>query len=472
MTKLFAENFHTFIPGIFLRILFYNLLDLNYIQNRPELSTPLTSKNYLNECISLSQNFVRTGENDPYQTDSCHELPLFVWMYSKFQSLCSDLGYFNIDPETSIFGCFLVIDLLTGLLLGFIGQSWSEKYNARIDAAAKSGEVAKKFLSPNFSPNFFTAIHAYNPMSILACLSLSTQVIYNFLICVFLYNLDAILSLSADPQLGFRDRLMNLTAAALSFAILSVGQFWFVQILAILLIFVSFAKNLASNVKISLILLILLCLLNTLAYYSANYELNPNAFNNILKFNLLAPDYTPNTGIWWYLIIEMFEHFRSLFLSILGINVFFYAIPLAIFYHNDINDLNLVMYEIISIICIFKSYTSLTDLIIPLILITCFYKNVEYRKTSFIAWIALFICVSLCPIMWSQWVVLGRGNANFFFAVTLGIVASMTLLVTDVLYGHEMLMYRVKNDTPEDTQLTFSELKYAASTTESKTKTE
>lgn len=44
----------------------------------------------------------------------------------------------------------------------------------------------------------------------------------------------------------------------------------------------------------------------------------------------MVPDYTPNLGVFWYFFAEMFEHFRSFFLVVFQMNIFLYAVPLAI----------------------------------------------------------------------------------------------------------------------------------------------
>ena len=47
--------------------------------------------------------------------------------------------------------------------------------------------------------------------------------------------------------------------------------------------------------------------------------------------------------------------------------------------------------------------------------------------------------------MWSQWINLGRGNANFFFGTSLGIVIAMSLLVSDIFLAHLKLDYASVN---------------------------
>ncbi|MEE6526045.1 hypothetical protein FKM82_026436 [Ascaphus truei] len=51
---------------------------------------------------------------------------------------------------------------------------------------------------------------------------------------------------------------------------------------------------------------------------------------SVYGFILSVPDLTPNIGLFWYFFAEMFEHFSLFFVCVFQINVFFYAVPLAI----------------------------------------------------------------------------------------------------------------------------------------------
>jgi len=283
----------------------------------------------------------------------------------------------------------------------------------------------------SLSESFFIKIWLFNPISITACLAQSFQVFYNFLtiIFVFFYN---------------KPSKMSTLTSAVSLSIVIASQIYPVQYLVPFIIH----KN---RVNLTLITIIF-----TIIIWSINNYLNENAVQSVHKFILTTPDYTPNTGIFWYLVAEMFEHFRTLFLWILQLNIFIYAIPLSLKIQKI--DTNLVLYLLISIQATFKSYSTLTDLLIPLILLPVFNKNSKFRKASFISYVAFFICVVLSPVMWNQWVVLGRGNSNFFFATSLGIVVCMALIISDVVLGHFRLEFLVKNGKKEDSVLSLGKI--------------
>jgi hypothetical protein len=44
---------------------------------------------------------------------------------------------------------------------------------------------------------------------------------------------------------------------------------------------------------------------------------------------LSVPDLTPNVGIFWYYFVEMFDHFRPLFLVVFQLNALLYALPIT-----------------------------------------------------------------------------------------------------------------------------------------------
>jgi len=413
LSSTFSNNKTSIILGILIRILTSLLFGQKWAQNRPELSTPLTSYRNLYECDVLQKSGV-----DPYTGDQCLELPLNV----RFLAVFEQFGL--------VFLVFIVLDVLSAVFIGKIGEEWAGWYDNRFEKKL-DGDLGSNSQNSSLSENFFIKIWLFNPISITACLAQSSQVFYNFLtiIFVFFYN---------KPS-----KISTLTSAV-SLSIVIASQIYPVQYLVPFIIH----KN---RVKLTLITIIF-----TIIIWSVNNYLNENAVQSVHKFILTTPDYTPNTGIFWYLVAEMFEHFRTLFLWILQLNIFIYAIPLSLKIQKI--DTNLVLYLLISIQATFKSYSTLTDLLIPLILLPVFNKNSKFRKASFISYVAFFICVVLSPVMWNQWVVLGRGNSNFFFATSLGIVVCMALIISDVVLGHFRLEFLVKNGEKEDSVLSLGKI--------------
>lgn len=384
-----------------------------WFQNRPELGTPLSSYRNIRECVALRQSGV-----NPYEGDQCHELPVVVGL----------LGF--LMNYGVLFSFYVILDLASAILVGKIGNHWTHWYDALL---AKQPDPNSK--SPNKSSHhtFFENLWLFNPLTIAACLSSSSQIFYNFLTLTFLHFFT-----STNSKSSIKPAFSN-SLAAMSLAVVSVSQIYPVQVLIPLVYY--------RRDKV----FIISTLVFVVIFAAVNHLMNADSLSAIYSFTLTCPDYSPNTGIFWYLITEMFEHFRTFFLWILQVNIFIYALPLSI--RLPKTDCRLVLWILLTIQSTFKPYSTLTDLLVPLALLPVFNKNMAYRKASFIAFTALFICISLCPVMWSQWVMLGRGNSNFFFAVSLGIVVSMSLIVTDVLLGHVKLRYVVQNDIGEEIKL-------------------
>lgn len=49
---------------------------------------------------------------------------------------------------------------------------------------------------------------------------------------------------------------------------------------------------------------------------------------------LLAPDLTPNLGLWWYFFMEIFDHFRDFFLLTFNVHLACYMLPFSIKYRR------------------------------------------------------------------------------------------------------------------------------------------
>jgi phosphatidylinositol glycan class U len=329
-----------------------------------------------------------------------------------------------------VFSVFIFLDVLSAVFIGKIGAEWAKWYDNRFDKKA-DGAADSKIKSLSLSENFFIKLWLFNPVSITACLAQSSQVFYNFATIIFIFCYNK------------RSNMHSITSS-ISLSIIIVSQIYPVQYLVPFIIHKNRIKLILQTITFTFIIL------------TINNYLNENAVQSVYKYILTTPDYTPNTGIFWYLVAEMFEHFRTLFLWILQLNIFIYAIPLSLRIQQI--DTNLVLYLLISIQATFKSYSTLTDLLIPLILLPVFNKNTKFRKASFISYVAFFICVVLSPVMWNQWVVLGRGNSNFFFATSLGIVVCMALIISDILLGHFRLEFLVKNGKPEDSTLSLGKI--------------
>ena len=100
--------------------------------------------------------------------------------------------------------------------------------------------------------------------------------------------------------------------------------------------------------------------------------------------SLTVPDFTPNVGLFWYFFTEMFEHFRLFFLCVFQMNMFIHCIPLTIKFRYISNHVfttapavifsyskhpMFLVYVFLSLISLFKSYPTVSDITVPLALL-------------------------------------------------------------------------------------------------------
>lgn len=75
-------------------------------------------------------------------------------------------------------------------------------------------------------------------------------------------------------------------------------------------------------------------------------------------FHLLVPDLTPNSGLWWYFFIEMFDSFRAFFLGVFWLHLASYV---GGFTARLRRQPLFIITSLLGIFAIFKPYPSISD---------------------------------------------------------------------------------------------------------------
>ena len=75
-------------------------------------------------------------------------------------------------------------------------------------------------------------------------------------------------------------------------------------------------------------------------------------------FHLLVPHLTPNMGLWWYFLIEIFDPFRNFFLGVFWVHVIGYVGGMTIRIRRQPL---FVLTSLLGIFAIFKPYPSISD---------------------------------------------------------------------------------------------------------------
>ena len=232
------KNKAEIILGILIRIGSSLLFGQKWCQNRPELSTPLTSYRNLYECVVLEKSGV-----DPYTGHQCLELPLNVRVLKIFEQ-------FGL-----VFPVFIVLDVLSAVFIGKIGAEWAKWYDARFEKKVEDkvedkvenkveNKVEKKLndSSSSLSENFFIKMWLFNPISITACLAQSSQVFYNFATIMFIF---------------FYNKRSNISsiASALPLSVIIASQIYPVQYLVPLIIHKNRVKLTLQTITFTLMIL-------------------------------------------------------------------------------------------------------------------------------------------------------------------------------------------------------------------------
>lgn len=151
-------------------------------------------------------------------------------------------------------------------------------------------------------------------------------------------------------------------------------------------------------------------------------------------FILRVPDLSPNGGLFWYFLTEMFDHFLNFFVYVFQLNAFVYAVPLTVRL-RDQPVINLALQ--IGLLSVVKSYPNVGETGLYISLLVPLWSYLFQLMRNFLVYSCMLtVSVILAPCMFYLWLGSGGGNANFYFAITLVFSAGQFFLLADVLYAH------------------------------------
>ncbi|XP_070679587.1 uncharacterized protein [Malus domestica] len=161
---------------LFRLVLIYFPKNLN-LSSRPEVSTPLTSLRRLAEGYWLKQSSM-----SPYAGSMYHGSPLLL-------SLLGPLTVKRIEGQPNHLLCslvFVVADILNAMLIRATGQTLQVAYRQSLKlldlvTISESSEVLP-------SGDIAALVYLWNPLTIVACVGLSTSPIENFAIILALFG--------------------------------------------------------------------------------------------------------------------------------------------------------------------------------------------------------------------------------------------------------------------------------------------
>ncbi|KAI6645760.1 Phosphatidylinositol glycan anchor biosynthesis class U protein [Oopsacas minuta] len=378
-----------------------------YLVHQQILSTPLTSQLRIREALSLIQR----GQS-PYDADILHETPIVIALLTFFTNLSDKYGMFIL---------FLMLDILTGLIL-VRGielqrelQKKQEKKIVNTDSDSTIEEIWKMLqLQPDESweSDKYISLYFLNPLTLLVSATQSSVIFHNFIFALAFHS-----SLKRSPTTPIYLAIatyLNLYSIFLTMPFILIHRAW---------------RKGSVILFLSLYSISLICLLLVSNAVCGDWSF----VNSVYGCLLTVSDYTPNLGLFWYFFMLTFLHFNLFFIVVFQLIIPSLLILLTCRFHKDPCFL---LYTTVSIICIFKSYPSLGDAIIPLLLAFSWSHVFPCLKQVLIV-LGLFIATcTLLPGFYFLWMYSGFGNANFFFALSLVYSLAHLFFVTDMIRAY------------------------------------
>ncbi|KAM9958194.1 hypothetical protein ACTFIW_001054 [Dictyostelium discoideum] len=461
-------NFKSFLlilfSAILIRIiLFYQGFD-QLFSNRNEITTPLTSFKRLVEGLHLRELGL-----SPYAGSAYHQPPLVLLLFYPFVNSINISNNNNNSGGGSdnylIFGIFeksqilfLIIDCLIAIVLREIAKQIPRVLPKEMKSISANSNL----------PNITAALYLFNPFTIFTCIGMSTINLTNLAIVLSLYYslkgmiFQSVFSVAMASYLSIYPVVLILPCA------LILKHHFFppqqTQPVAQNQLPSDQSKQLKQllerNERPMLllfyfrILIFFLLSISSLFYLSFTFLNSWEFFEKSYKFTFFVEDLTPNIGLFWYYFIEVFDHFRNLFLFIFQYHVFIYCIPLAI----RLKDHPLFYFwSLCAIIATFKSYPALGDTALHVSLLPLLYQPLKGVKYSFIVIVVAIFVTVLAPILWQMWIYQGTGNANFYYTINLVFTIAQVLLIVDSLSVLLKLDYvnkiNLKNKLLENNQI-------------------
>ncbi|XP_071176778.1 phosphatidylinositol glycan anchor biosynthesis class U protein-like [Mytilus edulis] len=419
------------VSGIIIRLALFRTSLPDWISLQPEVSTPLTSWERAMEGIALKEYMI-----SPYAGDLFHETPLVLRI----------LGFMTSFSDHTILLMFVGLDALCLILMVKIANLYGgyllkkqakevKRYATDCDTLIIKTEELRII-------QFYVIVaFSLNPYSIAACLAKSTAVFNNLSILFIFYFM-----LKENAYLCYLFIAMSAYLSIYPITLCVPAAIFFMQSS-------KFRKNKISDTEMSYTdspalfsycRTVGLCVVMVAALigFSAFLEGSWSFISSTYGFILMVPDLTPNMGVFWYFFTEMFEHFRMFFICVFQINVVIYTVPLSVKLKEHPVFL---MYILVSLICIFKSYPSYSDVGLMLSLLPLWRYAFEYMRNSFVV-ACMYICTTVFgPILYHLWIYAGSANANFYFATSLAFSTAQIFLITDLLYAYLRREFDLEN---------------------------
>ncbi|KAG7660917.1 uncharacterized protein J8A68_005592 [[Candida] subhashii] len=418
-----------FIIGGLIRFLLPTIFPsiVEILGSKVEITTPINAYKSLQEAFYYLQQGI-----DLYDGGVNHHPPILVIILSFINALPFNQIIFHL--------LYSLIDLFIAWRIVQLNR-WYNDYNSK--------RIGKQYIA--FNDNLIALFYLFNPLIIITNLSHSTIV----------FSWAFIMEALNQVVLG-----RNTSRAMIALANATYLSFTPIYLLAPML---ALAHSIGSEKKdYSKMyihgLTIFICTVGLLMILSFASTASSQFFEQCYMTVILFKKITPNVGLWWYLFTEMFEFFTPFYVGMFNFYSIIYVIPitLRLFEYKSTpkqGDSFLALVLVYLWVSFTKSYPTFGDLGLALSIIPIF-KNtiIPYCKFIYVTGLTLIITLLLSPIFYYCWIVLGNGNANFFYSINLLWGGVHILIIMDLIWGKLIYDYILQNNISDITKLNLAQI--------------
>lgn len=394
-----------------------------------EVSTPIDSFRSLQEAFFYLENGI-----DIYDGSMVHHPPVFV----AFMEFMRDVA----SPEHAavVFNAlFTVVDLGIAYKISQLNRWYNEHQSLKLGRKLSGMPL-----------HLMAAFYLFNPLIILTNWAHSSAIFTYFLIVELLVQ-------------ALVDR--NVFRGAIALGVASYLSYYPIYLIVPYLALVaSISRELDLKTQILKCACVFFYALTSLLLISFALTALPDFMYQCYWSVLLFQKFAPNLGLWWYIFTEMFDFFNPLYKGIFNLYNCIFVLPITLrFFESSTEtktgDSFLAFFLCYLWISFSKSYPIVGDLGFGLSVLPVFSNTViPHTKFLFISTLTLITCLFLSPIFYYCWIVLGNGNSNFFYSMSLIMGVVYIILFLDIIWGRLVLDYIETNEAKDIATLRLTQI--------------
>ncbi|CAH8535503.1 unnamed protein product [Schistosoma turkestanicum] len=351
-----------------------------------------------------------------YDGDVVHQPPLLLLIWSYLLKLTNGDGtiYFLVLEFILLISMFIFCESMLNYFLSIQRRDKASVHDSSNHLLIKQTDLRKL-------QSLVMIWYALNPYSILVSAANSTIIVYNI---VFLWINIAICRshLLLAAILCSIGCYIRIYPGYLMFPILAAGYLQCTnqsksilsRLFTLLLPLITFIGSSASLLWIS--------------YLVENHDWR--FLSSVYWNTITVADCTPQMGIYWYIFVEMFDHFGEFFTWVFQLLIFSAVVGLTIKFNQNPLYICLVISFIINIL---QPYHNIGEFGLLISILPIWSHLLKQTQLLFISSSCLLTALILSPLFHYIWLQPGTGNANFYFAASLVHAFGQVILITDLL---------------------------------------